>query len=64
MKQKLGENKKKRFYSEIWQNAVWGGGGGSVVKNLWDSPCVRVVLWKLSLSKVASLLRGEVGWNK
>ena len=28
MKQKLGENKKKRFYSEIWQNAVWGGGGG------------------------------------
>ena len=27
MKQKLGENKKKRFYSEIWQNAVWGGGG-------------------------------------
>ena len=25
MKQKLGENKKKRFYSEIWQNAVWGG---------------------------------------
>ena len=28
MKQKLGDNKKKRFYSEIWQNAVWGRGGG------------------------------------
>ena len=66
MKQKLGDNKKKRFYSEIWQNAVWGRGegGGGIVKILWDSPCVRVVLWKLSLSKVASLLRGEVGWNK
>ena len=33
MKQKLGENEKKRFYSEIWQNAVWGGGGGERCEN-------------------------------
>ena len=33
----------------------WGG--------LWDSPYMMVV-WKLSLSKGGSPLRGEVGWDR
>ena len=33
MKQKLEGNKKKRFYSEIWKNAVWGGRAGEDCQN-------------------------------
>ena len=46
-------NKKKRFCSEMWGNAVWGG----LVKILWASSYL-TILWKLSLSKGSSLLRG------
>ena len=34
-----GGNRKKRFYSEMWGNAVWG----RLVKILWDSLCVKVL---------------------
>ena len=56
---KKGDNRKKRFYSEIWENAAWGG----LVKILWDSPCA-TVLWKLFLPKAGSLLiwLRLVGW--
>lgn len=40
---KWGENRKKRFGSEIWQNVVLGEG---LVKIRMDSPCTRII-WKL-----------------
>ena len=55
---KWGGNRKKSFYSEILGSTVWGG----LAKVPRDSPCA-TVLWKLSLSKNKSLLRGEVGWD-
>ena len=39
MHKKLGTNKKKRFSSEMWENAAFGRG---LVKILWDSLCMRV----------------------
>ena len=62
MKQKLEGSKKKRFYSEIWKNAVWGGRAGEGCENpVGLSICHGLMV---AVSKVASLLRGEVGWNR
>ena len=59
MGKKWGGNKKKRFYSKMWGNGVWRG----LAKILWTSPYV-MVLWKLSLLKDESLLRGGFGWDR
>ena len=59
MKKNLKGNRKKRFYGEIWRNAVWGPLG----KILWNSPCL-TILWKLSLSKGESILRGKIEWDR
>ena len=44
MKKKWVGNRKKRFYSEMWGNAVWGGGSGenSVGLPLYDGPMMSV----------------------
>ena len=40
-----GVNRKKRFYSEEYENVVWGS--GCLVKIPWDSCAYMRVVWKL-----------------
>ena len=44
--EKRGDNRRKGFYGEIWENTAWGWVRGGLVNILWDSPCMRVI-WKL-----------------
>ena len=46
-KQRVG-NRTKRFYGEMWGNAVWRR-GRALVKIPWDFPCI-MVLWKLLIT--------------
>ena len=47
----------------LWNRKITCEASWDLVKILWDSPYV-TILWKLSLSKGASILRGKVGWDK
>ena len=59
MKKNWESNRNKMSYSKIWGNTV----RGSLVKILWNSPCV-TVLWKLLLLRSVSLWRVKVGWDR